>query len=74
MIIAVLKMLLKTLSSLLLGISLILSKSDAKTLYVIDFGYETSGVTLGQKIALLSCQVRPENYFYRVLKIEFPLS
>ena len=56
-------MLLKTLSSLLLGISLILSKSDAKTLYVIDFGYETSGVTLGQKIALLSCQVRPEKCF-----------
>ena len=60
MIIAVLKMLLKILFSLLLGI---LSQSDAKTLYVIDFGYETSGVTLGQKIALLSCQVRPEKCF-----------
>ena len=31
---------------------------NAKTLYVIDIGHETPDVSMGEKLAVLSCQVR----------------
>ena len=34
----------------------LLSNVQSKTLYVIDIGYQQSGVTLGEKFAVLSCQ------------------
>ena len=41
-----------------IAIAVFFLKTDAKTLFVIDIGYQTPDVTLGQKIAVLSCQVR----------------
>lgn len=34
----------------------LLSSTQAKDLFVIDIGYQTSDVTLAQQIAVLSCQ------------------
>ena len=40
-----------------IAIAVFFLKTEAKTLFVIDIGYQTPDVTLGQKIAVLSCQV-----------------
>ena len=40
-----------------IAIAVFLLKTEAKTLFVIDIGYQTPDVTLAQKIAVLSCQV-----------------
>ena len=40
-----------------IAIAVFFLKTEAKTLFVIDIGYQTTDVTLGQKIAVLSCQV-----------------
>ena len=45
-------------SSILWGVITLclLSSAQAKDLFVIDIGYQTSDVTLAQQIAVLSCQ------------------
>ena len=45
-------------SSILWGVITLclLSRTQAKDLFVIDIGYQTSDVTLAQQIAVLSCQ------------------
>ena len=45
-------------SSILWGVITLclLSSTQAKDLFVIDIGYQTSDVTLAQQIAVLSCQ------------------
>ena len=41
-----------------IAITVFFSRIETKTLFVIDIGHETPNVTLSQKIAVLSCQVR----------------
>ena len=48
---------LKMLFHIFIAIAVFFLKTEAKTLFVIDIGYQTPDVTLGQKIAVLSCQV-----------------
>ena len=40
-----------------IAIAVFFLHTEAKTLFVIDIGYQTPDVTLAQKIAVLSCQV-----------------
>ena len=52
-----LKLKMLTLIHIFIAIAVFFLKTEAKTLFVIDIGYQTPDVTLGQKIAVLSCQV-----------------
>ena len=47
----------KMLLHIFIAVAVFCLKTEAKTLFVIDIGYQTPDVTLGQKIAVLSCQV-----------------
>ena len=43
-------------TTIILTVLFLASLVHTKTLYVIDIGHETEGVTLGEKLAVLACQ------------------